>query len=356
MTTVYGPWAGSGYRGRIRLDYTRSYNADHTAAIFSGTFYGDFEGSVSDTSNSWSISGDLADDSGTNLTVSVPSGGGIEKIVAFPAFTKFGDATVACTLSGINAVGATMSGSFALDAGALAPYFTSTGYGATGVSATGWSHTGGAATGNGGTINGYQVEVNTAASDSGAVYFATTSAVYPVVTGRAPNTLYYYRIRPKNSTYGYGPWGPWKTVTTLSTVPSAPANTWFFSGSPGQTYFIIDGISVPSNGGAALDQILVRVSTDPTFATYTDYSLSGSAYAASITGLTPGTKYYVRIFAHNANGYSAPSADKSITTAPGSYTNVGGVWKTATPWVCTPIGAWRPAVQWVCVAPGVWKQ
>lgn len=355
MPTLYSAWQGTPYQARIYCVYSVSYTADHTQAIFAISFGVEFEASISDSVNVWAVSGDCGSASGSNISYSIPSGGGTKLFRTGESAQKYGDAVVAASIDNVEGVGGgKISGTFTLDAGNLAPYFTATTYGTRLVTTSGFTTTGLAATGNGGTLNNVQLEVNTAASDTGAVYFTRGAWADAVATGLLPGKTYYYRVRVANSTYGWGAWGPWKTVTTLSTIPDAPTNGWSFT-AQGQTDLSIGGIALgASNGGAAVDQILVRYSTDPTFATYTDIPLAATATDVTITGLNPGTTYYVRIFAHNANGYSAPTSDKSTATLPGVMINVGGVWKQSVPYINID-GIWKPATRFVNVG-GVWKQ
>jgi Fibronectin type III domain len=355
MPTLYGAWEGTPYQARIYCVYNVSYTADHTQAIFSISFGIEFEGSVSDSTNTWAVSGDCGSASGSNISYSIPSGGGTKVFRSGESAQKYGDASVAGSVTGINAVGGgTINGSFTLESGALAPYFTDSTYSGSSITSTGATIGTWAAAANGGTLNNVQIQRNTSATDVGATTitkgsYGTTHAL----TGLSPATTYYVRVRVSNSTYGYGAWGPWVAFTTAATIPSAPSDAWYFS-SVNQTDISVAGITVPYNGGAALDQILVRYSTDPAFGTYTDIPLAGTATGTTISNLNPGTVYYVRVYAHNAIGYGPPSADKSTTTLPGVLVNVGGVWKTAVPYVNVN-GIWKPATRYVNVG-GVWKQ
>jgi hypothetical protein len=355
MPTLYGSWQGTSYQARIYCVYSVTYTADRTQAIYAISFGVEFGGSISDSVNTWAVSGDCGSASGSNIAYSIPSGGGTKIFRSGESAQKYGDAVVSASIDNVEAVGGgVISGTFTLDSGALAPYFTNTNYSVRNVTTTGFTTTGIAGNGNGGTLNGVQLEVNTSASDTGALYFTTASWVDATATGLTPGRTYYYRIRIRNSTYGYSAWGPWKTMTTASTIPDAPSSGWYFSNA-GQTDLAIAGIAEGAfNGGAAVDQILVRYSTDPAFATYTDIPLAAGTTSVNITNLNPGTTYYVRIFAHNANGYSAPTPDKSATTLPGVMVNVGGVWKVALPYVNVG-GIWKPATRFVNVG-GVWKQ
>lgn len=354
MATLYGGWMGSPWKARIYCVYSVSYTADHTQAIYAISFGVEFEQSISDSVNTWAVSGDCGAASGSNVSYQIPSGGGSKTFRSGESAQKYGNASVAAQIDNVEGVGGgVISASFTLPSGALAPYFTNTNYATRNVTSSGFTSTGIAATGNGGTLNNVQMEVNTAANDTGAMYFTSGAWVDATATGLQKAKTYYYRIRVANSTYGWGAWGPWKAVTTLSTIPSAPASSWYLT-NVSQIDAAVVNISVPDNGGIALDQILVRYSTDPAFSWYTDIPLAGTATSTAISGLTPGTTYYVVIYAHNANGYSAASDVKSFTTLPGVMVNVGGVWKTAIPYVNVD-GVWKPATRYINDG-GVWKQ
>ena len=351
MATLYSAWQGTGAQARIRIDYTVTYSADRTQAIYNGTFYIEYGGAVSDATNSWAISGDCGSQTGSNVSYSVPSGGGARSFKTMPQVQKYGNAAVAGSVSGIDAIGGgQILGSFTLPSGGLAPYFNDTNYGVRDVTQTSVTTTGLNGNANGGSLNNLQLMVNTSPVDGpgtstpGAYVDATISTL-------TPNTLYYYKIRIANSTYGWSAWGPWKTFRTLPTVPSPAPESWYI-GDITQLAASVKGLAYTSDGGSPIDQVLVRVNTAPNFTGYWD--LPGGWEDRPITGLTPGTTYYVCVYLHNAYGYSAPTAWKAFTTMPGVSVNVGGVWKNAIPLVNVG-GVWKNAVRYVNVG-GVWKQ
>lgn len=73
--------------------------------------------------------------------------------------------------------------------------------------------------------------------------------------------------------------------------------------------------TIPSNGGAAIDQMLLRRSLTSDFASYVDYPQAANATTAVVSGLTPGTTYYWRVFAHNAVGFSPNSPTRAQATS-----------------------------------------
>ncbi len=353
MTTLYGTWQGTGYQARIFCVYTVSYTADHTQAIYAISFGVEFGQSVTDSVNVWSVSGDCGAASGSNVSYSIPSGGGTTIFRSGETAQKYGDASVTGSIDNVEAVGGgSISSSFTLESGALAPYFVDGVYRADIITSTTARFNDWAGTGNGGTLNNVQVQYNTTASATGATTYTKGSYALPTISGLTPNTTYYARIRISNTTYGYSAWGAWISFKTLSTTPSAPSNAWS-AGNIDQQAADILGITVPNDGGAAIDQIRVRVSTDPAFMTYVDFT-DGNVATVHISNLVPGTLYYVQVFAHNVNGDSPPSGTQTFTTLPGVSVNIAGVWKNAVPYVNIN-GIWKPAIRFVNVG-GVWKQ
>lgn len=360
MTTLYSAWQGSPYQARIRLDYTVSYTADHTQAIFNCNFYAEFEGSVSDSVNTWATSGDGTDESGSNIAYSIPSGGGVKLFNTVPAFQKNTAASVSGRIDNVGAVGdGVITGTFSLPTGALAPYFTDGSYSADTITSTSARIIGWVATGNGGTLNNLQVEYNKAANSTGSTVITNGAyATSRTITGLTPNTTYYARVRFSNNTFGYGAWGGWASFKTGSGLPGPPAESWSISSTEQDTVTAI-GITVPDNGGSAVDGILFRINTTASDTGASDTYAPAYVVAGSIGGLIPGTQYYMRLFAHNANGYSVGTAWKAFTTKEGAWVNVGGVWKQAVPYVNVG-GVWKIAQRYVAVSNGSggvnWKQ
>jgi len=346
-TTLTSSWVGGGVKGRIRCVYSVSYTADRTQAIFTGTLYIDLDQYITDNYNSWAVSGDDGSHTGSNLAINLGSGGGSVAFYSNFSFQKYGDGTIAGSVSTLEAVGVTVSGTFTLDAGNLAPYFTNTNYSVRNVTPNSFYTTGIAAANNGTALTNVQVEVNTSASDTGASYFTSATWTDAQATGLQPATLYYYRCRVKNAGGYWSAWGPWKTMTTLSTIPGTPDAGWYFSDAT-QADFTIGG-DTANNGGSAI------TSWDTQWSTNSDPSAGTIATGAlHVTGLNPGTTYYARIRAVNANGVGPWSDVKAVTTLPGVSVNVGGVWKNAIPYVNVG-GVWKPATRYVNVG-GVWKQ
>lgn len=73
-----------------------------------------------------------------------------------------------------------------------------------------------------------------------------------------------------------------------------------------------------------------------------------------VTGLAPGTEYVFWARTHNSEGWSSWSPSISAITLSIARINVGGVYKSAIPYVRVS-GVWKQAVPWAKSA-GIWKE
>lgn len=125
-------------------------------------------------------------------------------------------------------------------------------------------------------------------------------------------------------TQGFGGGNTAYATPFRATAPGAPGQP---SASQITPTSMIMSWSIPGNGGSAIDQMLLRRSTNPSFVGYVDYTWSGSSVTSYVaTGLDPATTYYWRVYAHNSVGYSSPSATTQTLTASGAYVSVNGTW------------------------------
>ncbi len=150
------------------------------------------------------------------------------------------------------------------------------------------------------------------------------------VTGLSPGTTYYFRVRATNSGGASAnsntasattsavviqpPAAP--TALTATAVSSGQINLFWTDNAANETGFSID---CATNATFTLNLITSTVGVN-----------SGSSASASITGLSPGTTYYLRVRATNGAGASANSNTANATTAATAAT--GQItWTTFTP-------------------------
>lgn len=126
-----------------------------------------------------------------------------------------------------------------------------------------------------------------------------------------------------------GPTTHTMTITRVppATVPGAPtAPTASAVSTTGMTL----SWAIPSNGGAAIDQMLLRRwETADLTGPYVDYINAGSATSRAVTGLTPGKSYWWALYAHNSVGYSARGAVLPQATLAGMYVGKAGAFPPA---------------------------
>lgn len=113
-------------------------------------------------------------------------------------------------------------------------------------------------------------------------------------------------------TSGFGNGGTIRGSVSRSTVPNAPTPVTYSNVTHNSMSL---AWTLAGNGGAAIDQILLRRSLTSDFASYTDIPLAANATSYNATGLATDTLYYWRVFAHNARGFSPPSGTTSRRTA-----------------------------------------
>ncbi len=140
----------------------------------------------------------------------------------------------------------------------------------------------------------------------------STGSFVSTLVGLSPGSTYYVRV------YATNPAGTAYSNTINFTTPldiTIPEVTT--TEVTGITYnTAVCGGSVISNGGAAVTAKGVCWNTSPEPTLINPYTTDGTgtgAYISNITGLAPGTKYYVRAYATNSIG-TAYGEEKSFTT------------------------------------------
>lgn len=113
-------------------------------------------------------------------------------------------------------------------------------------------------------------------------------------------------------TQGFGGGGTIYGRVNRSTVPNAPTPVTYSNVTHNSMRL---AWTLAGDGGAAIDQILLRRSLTSSFASYVDIPLAANALSYTATGLDTDTLYYWRVFAHNSRGFSPNSGTTSQRTA-----------------------------------------
>lgn len=125
------------------------------------------------------------------------------------------------------------------------------------------------------------------------------------------------------------------SAVTLSTITTNSMKATFTDG---------------ANNGDAIDSRQIGYGTNST----SPQKTVSSDKSTTITGLTPGTKYYFWARTHNSVGWGSWSASRNATTISVVHVKDLGVWKNAIPYV-NVAGVWKIARPWTRSA-GVWKE
>jgi hypothetical protein len=194
-----------------------------------------------------------------------------------------------------------------------APTLSSPANGATGVALSPtviWNAVTGATT--------YHLQVSTSSYFGSTVFndstlTATSKAVGPL----AGATVYYWRVRAKNS-YGTSTWSSVWSFTTIGLPPDAPVLS---SPADGAT-IIVPSVTFSWNASAGAASYTLNVSTLSDFSTLTVNQSGITSTSRLVTGLLNNTTYYWRVNAVNPAGTSPWSSTWSFSMA----------WDTA--WKC----------------------
>ena len=135
------------------------------------------------------------------------------------------------------------------------------------------------------------------------------------VTGLQPGTTYYVRAYATN---GVGTaYGQQVTFTTLSGLPVIASQASPISNITATS--AVSGGEVTADGGFTIMQrgVCWSVSPDPTISNARTIDGNGTgSFVSTLTGLTPGTTYYLRAYATNQNG-TVYSEQRTFTTLSG---------------------------------------
>lgn len=184
---------------------------------------------------------------------------------------------------------------------------------------------------------------------------ARTSPSYPAVivssdgstsvSGLLPGETYYFWARTHNAK-GYSGWSGRASAKTWS-VPPAPSSVAISEVTQSSVKAVFNG---NGDGGSAILEWQIGYGTDAN----TPQSFISSSGTSTLTGLSPGQKYYFWARGRNSVGWGPWSAVSSATLIAGAYLKVGSVWKRAVPYVNVN-GTWKVAKVWGKVA-GSWRE
>lgn len=196
---------------------------------------------------------------------------------------------------------------------------------------------------NGDSIDSRQIGYDT--DSSGGSKSIVSSDGSTTISGLSSNITYYFWARTHNSE-GWSSWSGRSSARTLS-VPTAPSAPLLSS----VTATSVDvAWSANSDGGSPISAYQIGYGTSST----TPSTTISASSPQVVSGLTPGTTYYIFVRAKNSVGWSAWSKPTSMRTVAGAYIKVGDTWKLAVPYVNVG-GTWKLAETWGRSA-GVWKR
>ena len=161
----------------------------------------------------------------------------------------------------------------------------------------------------GAAISDYVVEFSTNGGSTWTTFNdGTSSATTASVTGLTNGTQYIFRVSAKNSV-GEGVASTWTTSVAPRTAPGTPSSLTL---TPGSSSIAVSW-TAPSSGGSTITDYIIEYSTNgSTWTTFND-GLSTSA-STTISGLTNGTAYSVRVSAVNVAGTGTAVTSGSTST------------------------------------------
>ncbi|MFC4089362.1 fibronectin type III domain-containing protein [Micromonospora sp. GCM10011541] len=198
------------------------------------------------------------------------------------------------------------------------------------ITATGATLTWSTPSSNGASLdrNAGQVAKDSAFTNLVTSWDAAGWATSRAITGLPKGTPLYARVRTHNSV-GWSAYSGARTFTTGTTAPSAPGTPSVSSISA--TTASVSWSTPSDSGGAAITSYEIQRSTDSSFTSPT--TATDSTSPTSLSGLLPGTTYYLRARAVSSAGAGAWSSTASFTTLSGVKVGTGTEWRDAIVWV-----------------------
>jgi len=176
-----------------------------------------------------------------------------------------------------------------------------------------------APTNNGAPITDYEIQYRAGSGSWISFVDEVTSATAATVSGLTNGTAYTFQVRAINS-QGSGEWSAASASITPATVPDAPTLTAVTAPNPNQPGKLAITFTAGANGGSAITGYEFSINDGATWS-----PLLGTSNL-SISDLTNGVSYSVRLRAVNAQGVSVASNSASGTpTAPADAPVISGV-------------------------------
>ena len=177
--------------------------------------------------------------------------------------------------------------------------------------------------------NAGQVSRNSSFTDVIQTWNVASWQTSHALTGLPKGSVLYVRVQAHNAV-GWSSWSGSRTFTTATTTASAPGPVGFSNIGP--TSANVAWTAPADTGGAAVTAYELQRATDAGFTA----NVATAAYPSSpgtLTGLLPGTTYYVRSRALNSAGPGAWSTTTTVTTLSGVWVGDGTTWRHAIVWV-----------------------
>lgn len=200
----------------------------------------------------------------------------------------------------------------------------------TAITATGATFTWGTPATNGSALTGNAGQVSTSSSFASILQSWSESGWNgQSVTGLPKGTTLYVRVRALNGV-GWSAWSASRTFTTATTPPSSPGPAGVSNVGP--TSANVTFTAPADTGGATITSYEIQRAADAAFTTNLT-STSVSVPTGSLTGLLPGSTYYLHMRAVNAAGPGSWSTITAFTTLSGVKVGDGSRWRDAIVWV-----------------------
>jgi hypothetical protein len=151
-----------------------------------------------------------------------------------------------------------------------------------------------------GTIDHYLIERATATTGPFSA-LARVSGTSFTFTGLTAGTRFYFRVIAHNAT-GWSPASSTVSAVPAAPVPSAPRA---LTAKAGTGSVALSWLPPASSGGIPIDRYLIYRATAATGPFSAIASVTGTSF--TFNGLTAGTRFYFRVFAHNATGWGPMS-------------------------------------------------